>query len=188
MAIASWPSNLTDTQITNKEGANTNTTECNGNGSALENTGNNTNCRSKYGIENAAGNVWEWVSDRILDGKGMINPDNKLDPTNKDFDNVEFGDIDNGLIETLDCYNKIIGIPRTMNASSLCPADTIEVMSEPIITFRNDHYWGSGKTGAKLPIVGGSYTSNTNSGIYSLAWVDFSFNSAGARCGFSVKY
>ena len=188
MAIASWPAHLTDTQITNKESANSSTTECNGNGSSLENTGNNINCLSRYGIENAAGNAWEWVSDRVLDGKGMTTPSNKLDPSNTDFDNINFSSIESGLIETLACFNKIIGIPRPMDASSLCPADTIEVMSEPTITFRNDYYWGTGSTGARLPIVGGGFTPTTNSGIYSLAWVDFSFNSAGVRCGFSVKY
>lgn len=193
IAASSWPSSLPATQITSREGGATNTTNCNGqSGTSIEITGNNSSCASRYGIEDMAGNAWEWTNERILNRNGFTpggsipEEDFKLDVDNDDFDNFDFSSITQ---ETLLKDSTCISIPmRFPTATSSCSEGSLNPINLPdggASSLYNATYIPP-TTGAQYLIAGGSFGSTGRSSVYTMGWVPSNFKQAAARCAIRV--
>jgi hypothetical protein len=188
MATASWPSGLTDAQITTTEEGILNSAECNGNSSQLDEAGNNTNCSSRYGSENHAGNAWEWVSDRVFNGTGVSLNSQRLIQSNTDLDGVNFGSLGTQLVETLPCLNLVTGLVENYSSGVTCPSSSVNLAAQTTVYSHNDYHISPGPAGGRQLLVGGSFQPTSNSGLFTNAWVSSTFNGGGVRCGIQVSY
>jgi hypothetical protein len=191
---SSWATELNSATITSRESAATNTTSCNGQaGTSLELTGQNSQCISRYGIEDMAGNAWEWTNERSLDASGYVaggalsEEEFKIDVTNKDLDDFLFNHYTSPtLLKDTTC----ISIPMRMpvSISGLCPDGSYNPADLPgggAATLYNSYYFPPG-AGARYLLAGGTFGASGHSSVYTLAWVPFNFANAAARCAIRV--
>jgi hypothetical protein len=195
VAASSWESSLSHATILSRETTGTTaSSSCNGpSGTALEKTGFNTNCVSRYGIMDMAGNGWEWTNERILDGRGFVSggaiPESnfKLDIDNDDLDGVSFQAFDsNNFMFNLNCISVPLRLPLSNSAS--CSDGAFAPHNLPsggAAGLYNSYYYAPQMTGAMFLLAGGGFGS-TNASVYTSAWLPFNFANGGARCGFPI--
>ncbi len=183
---SAWADNLSALDIQDRQGGATASDFCNGNGSSLEATGSNLSCVSRFGISDAAGNAWEWVSDRVNSGVGLSGSEHKLDPNNTDLDGRSLLDIGNRFLTTTECFSPFLGLPIPRVGAS-CPNGSLETSTTPLPLLANGYFLAPPTNGAAFPIVGGSFNSATTyPSIATTAFMVATFAGAGARCGFTV--
>lgn len=187
MLSASWPSSLSDSAIAAVEQGAFAGTDCNGNSSTLEMTGNNPTCRSRYGTEDHAGNAWEWVSDRVFNGVGVTLDTQRLILSNRDLDGVDLTTLSNQFVENQPCLSRTTGFVLPFVSGTTCPADTVDLSGQPVIFSRGDYAWAPSTSGGRLAVVGGSFLSTSYSGLYTTFWAESSFSGASVRCGIQLS-
>lgn len=193
-----WAPNETDSNIIIKEAGVRSSSNCNSAG-AVELTGANTSCKSYFGIEDAAGNELEWVSDRALNGVGLTDQvsvdygaELRLDVTNKAIDNINFSTIIPNSpphlnLTNVPCFNIALGlaVPRDPN-SGVCTnsKDPVTLSSN----YLHNNLYSVSNYGDLQGIAagGGSYLAGT-SGIYSSYWLQVSAT-IGGRCVIKLDY
>jgi hypothetical protein len=186
LLASAWPASLDNSDINNLEEGNLGTSNCNGLGTTIESTGNNEDCASRFGAEDMVGNSWEWVSDRVFNGIGVSNSNEKIDVDNNDINGVSVATITTDSFKNYLCYSPAVGLPIAFTNGS-CPTATYELASSSIFSptvdefFQNDYYYQVG-TGLRMAAVGGGY--NQYPGRYTLSWL--STISTGARCAAQI--
>ncbi len=180
-----WPANLTPTQILNKENGSTPSSDCNGNGTGYESTGTNLNCLSRFGIENMAGNAWEWVSDRTQDGIGITDSGLRLDPDNTDLDGIDFTTYTNNTFSSYACFSEIFGLPFPIQGGGAC-GDYLTSSTYGTANFHNDYIFAPGASGLRVMLSGGGFSSAQYPGRLTVGFFS-GFMKGAARCGFGVN-
>jgi hypothetical protein len=186
---ALWPKvnssnvTLTDADIVALETATASSSNCNAYGT-VEATGNNSNCLSTFGLENMAGNVWEWVSDRVLNGVGVTDDTLRLDLKNIDLDNIDLGYTLNGSVYSQECFAIPMGLPFSKESGSCQGIRSTSGLGESY--FHNNLHFSPGTIGLRGPVVGGSSYTTGTSGIYTTYWTNVNNANYGTRCGVEV--
>jgi hypothetical protein len=183
-AASIWPITLTDSEIQGIESGTTGSAECNGNGSAVEPTGQNDQCVSFFGIENMAGNAWEFVSDRIYNGFGVSDDSLKLDPGNDDLNDVDFTRHTNKYVDDYPCFTPVWGMPFFEPSGAGC-GNYNSVSSMGSAAFHDNYFFAPGTSGLQIGAMGGGFSTNQYSGRLTTGWLPATFKAA-ARCGFGV--
>ncbi len=181
---SAWPSTLTASQITSIESGTTGSQDCNGDGSGVENIGNNINCTSYFGASDTSGNSWEWVSDRVFDGKGISLDNMRLDPNNRDLDNIDFTSHTNKYLDDYECFNEVFGLPLFSSGGGSCGENT-SVSSLGAANLHDDYFFTPGSSGLKVALVGGGFSNIQYSGSHTFGFFSTSLRGA-ARCGIQV--
>ena len=181
-AASLWPSTMTNADIVTVESGTSSTVNCNASG-FTEATGTNTNCVSTFGLENMAGNEWEWVSDRVLNGVGITDDTLRIDANNKDLDNIDIGYTLTGSMFSQECFSIPMSLPFSKDSGVCQGTRTTTGLGESY--FHNNTFFSPGTNGLKGPVAGGSsYTAGT-SGIFTTYWTNVN-NYFGTRCGVAV--
>ncbi|NOT78235.1 MAG: choice-of-anchor D domain-containing protein [Bacteriovoracaceae bacterium] len=197
-AAAAWPSTNTDSVIAAKEVGLTSSSSCNGaNGSTVENTGNNSLCKSFFGIEDAVGNELEWVSDRIINGVGVTDQMNvdagydlRLDTTNKDLAGVDFNNLipavaPNLFMKDAPCFTVPLGLSLPLNPETSTCLNSKVTSTLGASYFHDDLYSVSGYSDMKGLTAGGVSYINGTSGVYSSFWLGVT-TAVGSRCAMKL--
>ena len=186
LIASKWNPSFNNTTIESYESGVTSSTNCNNDGT-LESSGTNTSCVSHFGLMDAFGNSWEWVSDRLVNG-ATASPIGRLVDID-DYENINFSTIEaQQATSDFKCLAPALGMPVPKNMNNACDADLIDISSTSSSNYRND-YFLSPVGGAQALIVGGSHStaSLANAGFYTSAWMTPTFT-AGARCSFEIGY
>lgn len=171
----------------------TDKSSCNISTAALQVTGSNPSCISKFGAYDMVGNVWEWTLDRIFNNLGLDNTDMPNEVYNSSMTDVR---ITHGSspISNIACLAVPLGLPFA-DVGGTCPDGTIALdeLMIPRSSFTGDYYYstrvGGSTLGARGIIAGGSYNTGSQSGPWSLdlrrtpgsTTAEF-----GTRCAFTV--
>lgn len=184
---AAWPemhSIALVNSIENDNGAN----DCKINQVTPSRTGDSSNCKSKFGIYDMVGNLWEWNSDQI---NGTIGWNSSIDGNNELFGANLGGGLFPDLITNMPCFNYSAGIAQAIT-SEVCPNG---ITGASITNILDDFYFPPVGQGLKSVRSGGSiglpssFTSRRGGRYVG----DFNVNVSnvtsytGARCAFSIK-
>lgn len=139
-------------------------------------TGSNStsNCVSRYGAQDMIGNVWEWNSDQVIDGLGVVS---SVDGTN-DWDGWNAtGYSNNSFFNIGSDFLPALGIPWPSSASGTIPNsswDNIHSDKISIVT-----------TGSRGALFGGYWNFNSGAGRFGLSLSDtitYASGVVGGRC------
>jgi hypothetical protein len=195
-----WNSSETDAAIVTKESGLTSSTNCNGaTGSSVENTGNNTLCKSFFGVEDAAGNELEWVSDRIANGIGITDQMNtdvgyelRLDTENKDLAGLDFTALvptsaPNLMMKDAACFSASLGISLPITPSTGTCNNSKVSSALGATYFHNNIYSVANYGDLKGMASGGAAYISGTSGVLSSYWLSVG-TTVGTRCAIKLDY
>ena len=189
----SWGSSDNDTTIVDKE-----QNKCNSVGN-VKNSGSNGLCKSQFGIEDAVGNEWEWVSDRLLNGVGITDQNNsdagyelRLDPDNKDLSGVDFNDVIPTLqyalpLKDSECFSVPLALPIALDITQGTCVKSKTSSATGSSYFHGNNYFAQNYTDMQGLISGGGSYVNQSSGLYSSFWVPLN-TSVGSRCAIKISF
>ncbi len=221
-AAAAWSPTLTDSQIVTLENGGA-LGRCNSSnahglistdrayvGTYAFYTGSQTataDCQSRYGIQDMAGNVWEWVSDQLDScsggGSTCVGVTSTLDTSNTDMNGFPFDHVTapgNGLVSEWTIESKSyganyfsvpLGIPMITNDGG--NAVSIDSWLTPSNKFHGDRFWlypTNGNTQRGL-LVGGNWGGGSLGGRWASNWSSTpttTSSSLGLRCAVPLSY
>ena len=166
-----------------------------GSGNRVLRTGDSTSsqCRSRYGISDMAGNVWEWLSDQSVGsdaGRNCFGVPSSLDPTNRDLSDVAIRRSAGGGGGQWDLsaapeFLPALGIPLEAN-----PVSWLQARPTAEVAHQGDGmFMESGSDSLRGTYVGGSATSGAWAGRYPINLSRSpteSHQRIGVRCAFRV--
>ncbi len=184
---AAWPelySYALINSIENDSSAN----DCKLNQTSPSKGGASSNCKSRYGIYDMPGNLWEWNSDQL---NGTIGWNSSIDSNSDLFGANLGGGLFPDLITNMPCFNYSHGIAQAFTPE-VCPNG---VSASSITNIIDDFYFPPVGTGLKSVRSGGSIglASNFTSRRGGRFVGDFNVNISnvtsytGARCAFSIS-
>jgi hypothetical protein len=198
---STWNPADTDAAIITRESGSTSSNYCNGaNGAIVEKTGNNPLCKSLLGIEDAAGNEYEWVSDRIVNGVGITDQMNidfgtelRLDPENKDLAGIDFNSLIPStpptlLMKNAACFTVPLGLSIPLNPSTETCLNA-RVTSSLGTSYLHDNTYAIAPNYSDMKGLasGGAAYINGSSGIFSSYWLATT-TAIGSRCTIKLNY
>ena len=134
------------------------------------------------------GNVWEWNSDVFINKRGLNeNELGRIDNLNNDLNGYDLETFASSTIDSMLCYNPILGVPAVNNAGFCIGDGSVDPLS---LLTTNDYF-------SEIPIEvrhgmlsGGNNVNFSNSafkaGLYSNAFLVSELPVAGVRCGIRI--
>jgi hypothetical protein len=151
-------------------------------------------CVSRYGAQDMAGNVWEWVSDQIncngASCPGVSGASNSADTTNDDWTGLSFdgtqGPVANGTFTSFSKTQFPVGLPIVSGA--FAGDGSVSLTATQL---HNDYFYiTDANAGARGALAGGAWGNGSDSGRFALNLLNAPSNTntrIGLRCALPAE-